>query len=621
MPSLRASNISAVSRSQVLPLLYSKMTIAAILLRSRDGLEWFTLKIRSLPAQLLAGLLLAAAALSLTACGNIIYHEPAQNFAGRPIPPSGLLERVMASFTSNGSQGGLEILDGLRDIRSNVQNTIPTFSIKGFSAAYPISIINYPEQTTGYVLSYTDGALDTINYSTEASTGAAVSSGFGPEPPSAAAAPGGILFAGAEESSGAIIVQSSSFGSVALNLPNVDKVVINQGGTVILAMVRNSSTLYRVVKLPSTTNPTFPPGYVDCEPILLPVFCVVPVGNTNSAGTVGAAYDHPTNAVFSLDGNFVYVLNCGPECGGTTASVAVLQEGPLVMTNVPTVSPLSAPAPLAPLPVANPVPVPGGVTAALSDGTTLYLSGQQLQSNGLYAGNLSLLNLTSYTVGPTYSISDGTHTKMLFADNNTLWIGSQGCATGQRAFNAAHGVATQAANYNCLTRFVTNNNTPLLSWVANQVYGPGNTVSDGVNVQVVLTGGTSGKTAPTWNATLDQATTDNGVVWVNVGPVSPVQIIPIVTPNNPTNTTISASNPINTNIPVLYPNTNLNAVYYGDLSGICWVQNFLKVYTAYGGQIHAFNTTDGSEISNFLITVQGTVLDVAYMDAESNSAD
>ncbi len=579
------------------------------------------MKNRSLPAQLLAGLLLAAAALSLTACGNIIYREPAANYAGRPIPPSGLLQRVMAAYTVNGSQGGLEILDGLRDIRSNVQNTIPSFSIKGFSAAYPIQIINYPEQTTGYVLNYTDGSLSTINYSTEASSGSGSAPSFGADPPSVAAAPGGVLFAGAAETSG-VLGLAGSYGSVDLNLPNVDKVVVNQGGTVVLAMVRNSNALYRVVKLPATTTPTYPPGYIDCEPLLLPVYCVVPVGNTSSAGVAGAAYDRPSNVVFSSDGNYVYVLNCGPECGGTTAGVAILQEGSLIMTNVPTVNPLSttAPSPLATLPVANPIPVPGGVTAAVSDGSTLYLSGQQLQSSGLFAGNLSLLNLSTYTVGTPYSISDGTHTKMLFADNNTLWIGANHCANGVRAANYAAGGKTQAANYNCLTRFTTGGNVPLLTWTANQTYYPGNTVTDGTNVQVVLTTGVSGKSTPTWNATLDNATTDGSVVWVNAGPVTPVQIIPIVTPNNSTMQTINGV-ATSTNLPLLYPNTNLNTNYYGDLTGLCWVQNYLKVFTAYGGQIHAFNTTDGSEIDNYLITIQGTVLDVAYMDAESNSAN
>ena len=72
---------------------------------------------------------------------------------------------------------------------------------------------------------------------------------------------------------------------------------------------------------------------------------------------------------------------------------------------------------------------------------------------------------------------------------------------------------------------------------------------------------------------------------------------------------------------VPYPNTNLNPYYYGDLTGLCWVQNLHKVYTAYGGQVHVFNTVDGSEINNAQVTVQGTALDVAYMDALTNQAN
>ena len=43
--------------------------------------------------------------------------------------------------------------------------------ISGYSEAQPISIINFPEQTTGYVLSYNDGNLVAINYSKEAAAG------------------------------------------------------------------------------------------------------------------------------------------------------------------------------------------------------------------------------------------------------------------------------------------------------------------------------------------------------------------------------------------------------------------------------------------------------------------
>jgi len=616
-------------------------------------LEWCPLKIRSLPAQLFAGLLLAVVALPLTACNlDIIYHEPASNYAGRPIPPSGLLERVMAAYTVNGSSGGLDILDGLRDLRGNVQNTIPSFTIKGFAGGYPSQILNFPEQTTGYVLNYTDGSLTSINYSTEAS-GTAVAN-FTADVPSVAAAPTASTFVGAVENQGVLGI-ATPYATENLYLPNVDKVVTNPSGTIILAMVRNSNQLYRVVKIPATSNPTYPPGYVDCQPVLLPVYCVVPVGNTSTvgttAGTANAAYDNPYDAIFSADGTSVYILNCGPECSGTTAGVTFLQQAPLLITNIPTQDPLcnetghpacttTEPNPLVALPgsVPNPVPVPGGATVGRSDGTNLYLAGQQLQSSGLFGGYLSVLNLSSYSVTARYSIADGTHTRMLFADDGTLWIGSQQCSNGVRAAAAAAGAQDQSANTNCLSRTIptyqynaTTNPTPptiLPVWAANTPYQPGNkvcdspsklpsgvTVCDAGNVQVATTAGTSGGSTPSFNATLNQTTTDGAVQWINLGAVTPVQIIPMVTPNYPTANTTAPT------IGVIYPNENLNMLYYGTIYGEAWVQNYHKIYTSYGGQIHVFQTEDGFEINNYNVTIQGTVLDVAYIDAESNTAD
>ena len=518
------------------------------------------MKNRSLFAQLFAGLILATVSFALSGCSQyVLYKTPEYNFAGRPTPPSKLLHRVLAAYTANGSSGGIEILDAERDLRRNVQNTIPSYSISGFSAAQPTMIYNYPEETRGYVLSYTDGNLGTINYSTESSLGSAAS--FGADPPSAAAAPNGSLFAGAAEISGQLIV-SSGGGSYALNLPNVYRVFIDQGNSMVLAMVRNSNTLYRVVKLPATNNPVTPPGAVDCQPLLLPVVCVVPVAGT---------YDRPTAAYSSLDGNTIYVLNCGAECGGTTASVSFLNAGALELTNVPTTA--TPPSPMETLPVANPVPVPGGATVAVSDGTNLYLAGQQLQGTGLLAGNLTLINLSTYVAAAPISIADGNHTRLLFADDNTLWVGASQCANGPRAALAAKqlattGITTQAANYNCLTM-------------------------------------------------------------VTLGGATPVaQVIPAVVQSTVSGTTA---------VPVGYPNTNENLYYYGSLTGICWVQYLHKVYSAYGGQIHAFYTggqisdqndpmygqtpAAGTEVNNTNVTVQGTVLDVAFPDATTNQAN
>jgi len=513
---------------------------------------------RSLAARLFSGSLLTVVALLLTACGQVLYKVPANNFANRPIPPSQLLQRVMASYTANGSQGGLEILDGLRDLRSNIQNTIPFFNISGYSGGNPTTIINYPEQSLGYVFSSTDGSLVAINYGKESTAGTVAT--FAPSTPSVSASADGTRFAGAQAINGQLAVTGGG-GTFYLNLPNVNKVVINRGNSVILAMVRNSDTLYRVVKLNSTTNPIVPPGSVDCQPLLLPVYCVVPVPGT---------YDRPSNVYFSLDGNTAYVLNCGPECGGKTASITFLQEGALTTDVIPTVNPLGpgAPDPRSILPVSNPVPIPGGVTTVLSSGTTLYLAGQSLfnqassgaliptpRADGLFTGYLTTLNLSTYAVSNPVSISDGNHSKMLFGDDNTLWIAAQQCANGERH--------ATGKNYNCLTMVNLGSSTPAASIVPN-----------------VTPGGT-----PT----------------------------------------------------VPFPNGNQDAYYYGSVTGLCWVQNYHKMFTAYGGQIHAFytggkitaendpaiNTTPaaGTELDNTLITIQGTVLDVAYIDAVTDDAD
>jgi hypothetical protein len=525
------------------------------------------LKNRSLSALVASGLLLASATLSLTACGReVLYKTPEYNYAGRPIPPSKLLQRVLAAYSANGSSGGAEIIDGLRDLRGNIQNTIKTYFVSGYSEGQPTTIINFPEQTTGYIFSINDGNLTDINYSKESGSGPI--GNFAPNAPSVAATPLGNTFAGAAEQSGLLIVDING-ATYDLNLPNVDKVVIDRGGEVVLAMVRNSNQLYRVVKLPSTSNPVIPPGAVDCEPLLLPGACVIPVAGT---------YDRPSNVAFSLDGSTAYVLNSGPELGGSTAGITFLQMAQLNMNLIPTVDPLSpgAPSPLSSLPVANPIPIPGGVTTAVPDGTYLYLAGQQLQASGaykgLFAGNLTTVNLSTYAVSSPVSISDGNHTRMLFADDNTLWIGSSQCANGVRNATAAtelasQGYTDQAGNYNCLTVATTGTATP------------------------------------------------------------PIQILPAVVQSSGSTATVQ----------VPYPNTDQNNYYYGSATGICWVQTFHKVFTAYGGQIHAFytggtitNALDpayntapalGAELNNYNITVQGTVLDVAYMDALTNDAN
>ena len=487
------------------------------------------MKNRSLSVRSKQGLIVLALSLitlALSSCAQRIYYIPQYSFAGRPIPPSGLQERVLVGITTNGSSGALEILDGLRDIRNNVQNTVSSFSISGFSGGYPSLILSYPEQLRGYVYSNTSPfGVTIVNYGTEASAGSGGS--FAAQSTSLATASDFRRVISAEESIGQLVVQDSVRGVVySLNLPNVYRVAINQGDTIALAMVRNSNSLYRVIQL--NNGATNPPGAIDCEPTILPVYCVVPVPGT---------FDRPQNAYFSTDGSTAYVLNCGVECGGGQnggSSVSILPQGNLTVDVIPTSTTY-------PAVVTNTLPVPGGVTTALSDGTTLWVAGQQLQTDGLFEGFLTPITLATLTVGSPIPISDGNHSRLLFADDNTLWVGSQNCANGERA--------KLGLNYNCLTSYNTSTKTATIV--------PSNVV---------------------------------------VGSTNPAQQVP-------------------------YPNQDDNLYYYGSLTGICWVQDVHKVYTAYGGQVHAFNTADLSEINNTNITVQGTALDVAYMDALTNTAN
>lgn len=436
--------------------------------------------------------------------------------------------------------GSLELLDAKRDIRSNVYTANSTFSISAFSSN-ALQIINYPEQTRGFVYS-SDGSVTTINYSTEAALGTTsanpgvATSFFVPEDTQAvysAVERQGLFIMSAPAT--ASLTTASLPTTYTFPVPSVYKVIANPSHTVVLLMLRNSNLVYRLLLLNS--NQSTPPGALTCQPVNKPVYCIIPVGATQADGSVSEpSFHRPVDAYFSPDGSQVYFMSCGRECGGSAATgddVPAVNFANLNSLRIDYYPPSATYV----SPVVSTTVVPGGATQALSDGTTVYVAGQSLQADGFFGGNLSLIPLSTLKVAASYPISDGTHTKMLFADNNTLWVGSSNCASGERA---AHN-----QNYNCLTRF---------------------------------------------DMTAKSAA-----------------IVPAVTPG--------------TTATVPYPNENQDQYYYGSLTGLAWVENLNKVYTAYGGQVHAFNTADGSEINNINITVQGTANDVSYLDASTNVAN
>jgi hypothetical protein len=455
--------------------------------------------------------------LVLAGCGKTFF------FAGRTLPPSGLKNRVLIAVSNPSAftRGALVIVDAFYDIRHSFDNKVPGFSVSGFGGALPVTIQNMPEEQAGAVYSQGDGSFNLISYAAE-KLGGAIAGLAGPSSSIFVTRDQRYVFAATQGSHVYTVIERLTGKNYYLNLPGIYRVSVNPAGTIALGFIQNSNNVYSVVHLtaaqqseaavsadPQHYQPSNALGPAqDCEPQNLPAYCLFQV----SQGSV--AFDHPVKALFSPDGTTAYVLNCGPECGGTTAGV----------TTIPISANALNPNGIGPSGIAfvaqNTYPVAGGVTNGIfSGGTTLYLAGQQWQPSAqLFEGFLSIMNPQTGQITGSFPISDGTHNRMLFADDSTLWIGSSLCQSGVR-FAASQTSAGASTPFGCLTSF---------------------------------------------NISTNVATVD---------------------------------------------------AYKGDATGIADVQGLHKVYSAEGGQVYIYNTTDMSERDNSQVTVAGDVSDVAYMDS------
>jgi len=469
-------------------------------------------------------------AAALAGCGGTTY------FAGRNLPPSKLTNRVLIAIQNPSAftQGALQFVDAYYDIRGGFTGTPPTFSVSGYSGALPITIQNMPEEQTGAVYGSGDGSFTLINYGTEAASGS-VSGLSGLSSSIYISRSLAWAFAANQSAHVFTVVNRVSGASYGLSLPGVYRVSVNPGGTLALAFAENSNYVYYPVELTAAQTisysggaSTWPKAAVDCQPLNAPNWCLFQVQSPDHVDGTGhnygapLAFDRPVKAVFSPDGGTAYILNCGPECGGTNASISLLPVAPMIF-------PIGQASGVLPKTGAiTNIPTPGGASNALVDVSTLYVVGQQpVKVNGLtlFAGNMTVVNLQSNAVVPStgtapnpVAISDGAPgatSRMLLADDNTLWIAMSKCTNGVRA--------NTGEAYGCLTMINTTNNT----------------------------------------------------------------------------------------LTMLEP-------YLGDATGVAAVTGLHKIYTAEGGQVYIYSTTDGTALDNQYVTVTGTAYDVAYMDAETD---
>jgi hypothetical protein len=406
-----------------------------------------------------------AIAVALAGCGTTTY------FAGRTLPPSGLLNRVLIAVQNPSAitKGALQFVDANYDVRFSYNSKTGSYSIAGYSGALPVSIQNMPEEQQGAVYGSGDGSFSLVNYAKENGGGATFtafsSSIFITRNQS-------YIFAATQASPRSLTVvdRTLSNTSIALGLPGVYRVSVNPGGSVALAFVQNSNYVYYPRKLSSTQTvaysggpSTWPKAATDCEPFNAPTWCLFQAQSPDNIDATGNYYgapltfDRPVKAVFSADGGTAYILNCGPECGGTKSSVTPIPTAPTIFLTGQQSGKLPTTAALA----SSTISIPGGASNALLDSSTMYVVGQEKMPDGLFGGHLTVVtlptNTTPASVSAAVSISDGATgavSRMILADDNTLWIGMTKCTNGERYNN------NQA--YGCLTMYNTSTNTVTL---------------------------------------------------------------------------------------------------------------------------------------------------------------
>ena len=170
----------------------------------------------------------------------------------------------------------------------------------------------------------------------------------------------------------------------------------------------------------------------------------------NSACTTVAGFDRPLYAFFSGDDTTAWVLNCGAECGGTSASIQQVDLNTNTLVG-------------AALPV-------DGATVGLISGSTLYVAGNSATATACTGqttaattcGRVDAVDLPSMTRTASYVITDGFHSKIDLSQNGQLYVGAKRCTEVNVSGGEIRG---------CLSVVNTTNGGVLIPPVAGDVTG------------------------------------------------------------------------------------------------------------------------------------------------------
>lgn len=292
--------------------------------------------------------------------------------------PTGLKKRVLISNTS---AGVVAVLDAQKDVASTkiLGVTSPTKMLTAGGTTIAMS-------NASSLITVIDNPTETVTFP----------SPIGDQPFDIAISPDGKNAWAAMRNFGFVqsVDTTTGIARPVLRISNARRLVMSPKGTKLLV---------------------FPDPQGQIPPNTSTFFVVDTATSAVQVVTNALHLDQPFNAVFNGNETQAFILNCGPECGGTTASVVFAD-----FTN-PTAT------------FSANILVPGA-TVGLINGSNLYVAGTPaLAPTGPGAGcpisrcgELTVINATSLTAGTPIPITDGDHEKMAFA-NNRVYVGANRC--------------------------------------------------------------------------------------------------------------------------------------------------------------------------------------------------
>ena len=296
------------------------------------------------------------------------------------------------AFVSNQAVSAIEIVDASKDTLPLNSTTQLPFAISAGSA--PTLMIETTDKKDTIVYGSGGNTLSVIDNTKETVSNTVILAN--PTESFAISQDDRFLFvaerntiATGQTLSGAVEVfdlNNVSLGATVVYVPGARQLVLSHNGSTLLVF-SDDPTLVGTTPVPNNSNVFF-----------------INTANTAAGATPVPGFDHPIFAVFTSDDSTAYVLNCGPECGGTTAGVAAVAVGTHAITAT----------------TSSPVPA----RTALLSGTTLYVAGTT--SAG---GQLTVLNAgTLAPIVAGIAIPDGIHDRINLGSNGKLFIGARACS-------------------------------------------------------------------------------------------------------------------------------------------------------------------------------------------------